>query len=100
MSISGATLFIFRSHLPPRPEVVLLHVRPSRGPHNNRCAQGVTRSLTDVVVSGVCLVGGFVSFMLFGVMTTQTYIYYKRFSDDCLKLKALVCKNQTKKMYD
>ncbi|KAJ7312542.1 beta-glucan synthesis-associated protein-domain-containing protein [Mycena albidolilacea] len=39
---------------------------------------------------GVCLVGGLVSFMLFGVMTTQTYIYYKRFSDDCLKLKALV----------
>ncbi|KAJ7891905.1 hypothetical protein B0H14DRAFT_3428334 [Mycena olivaceomarginata] len=39
---------------------------------------------------GVCLVGGLVSFMLFGVMTTQMYIYYKRFSDDCLKLKALV----------
>ncbi|KAJ7891914.1 hypothetical protein B0H14DRAFT_3693893 [Mycena olivaceomarginata] len=39
---------------------------------------------------GVCLVGGLVSFMLFGVMTTQTYIYYKRFSDDSLKLKALV----------
>ncbi|KAF7348653.1 hypothetical protein MVEN_01383700 [Mycena venus] len=39
---------------------------------------------------GVCLIGALVSFMLFGVMTTQTYIYYKRFPDDSLKLKALV----------
>ncbi|KAF7348645.1 hypothetical protein MVEN_01382600 [Mycena venus] len=39
---------------------------------------------------GVCLIRVLISFMLFGVMTTQTYIYYKRFPDDSLKLKALV----------
>ncbi|KAF7377850.1 hypothetical protein MSAN_00208500 [Mycena sanguinolenta] len=48
----------------------------------------------DNVVPGNTLgaleIGVLVSYMLFGVTTTQTYIYYHRFPDDPLKLKALV----------
>ncbi|KAF7377843.1 hypothetical protein MSAN_00207800 [Mycena sanguinolenta] len=39
---------------------------------------------------GALEIGILVSYMLFGVTTTQTYIYYNRFPDDSLKLKALV----------
>jgi len=51
----------------------------------------------DAVVSmnlnntlGAWQIGVLVSYVLFGVTTTQTYIYYSRFSADSLKLKALV----------
>ncbi|KAJ7837823.1 hypothetical protein B0H14DRAFT_3701866 [Mycena olivaceomarginata] len=41
--------------------------------------------LTSAVQSGV-----FISHVLFGVTTAQTYIYYSRFPDDSRKIKALV----------
>jgi hypothetical protein len=41
--------------------------------------------------AGVLQIGVLISYALFGVTTTQTYIYYSRFPDDSLKLKALVC---------
>jgi hypothetical protein len=37
--------------------------------------------------------------MLFGVTTTQAYIYYSRFPDDSRKLKALVGKHYTEEIY-
>jgi hypothetical protein len=40
--------------------------------------------------SGALQIGVFVSHVLFGVTTTQTYIYYSRFPDDSPKIKALV----------
>ncbi|KAJ6585353.1 hypothetical protein B0H19DRAFT_1250200 [Mycena capillaripes] len=39
---------------------------------------------------GAYQIGVLVSYVLFGVMTTQTYIYYSRFPDDSRKLKILV----------
>ncbi|KAJ6479466.1 hypothetical protein C8R47DRAFT_1136927 [Mycena vitilis] len=39
---------------------------------------------------GALLVGTLVSYALFGVATTQAYIYYGRFRNDLLKLKLLV----------
>ncbi|KAJ7660294.1 hypothetical protein DFH06DRAFT_1194197 [Mycena polygramma] len=39
---------------------------------------------------GALLVGTLVSYALFGVATTQAYIYYGRFRDDLLRLKLLV----------
>ncbi|KAJ6571665.1 hypothetical protein B0H19DRAFT_663997 [Mycena capillaripes] len=39
---------------------------------------------------GACELGVLVSYILFGVTTTQVYIYYHRFPDDSLNLKALV----------
>ncbi|KAJ7306807.1 hypothetical protein DFH08DRAFT_975843 [Mycena albidolilacea] len=39
---------------------------------------------------GAFLIGVLVSYVLFGVVTAQTYIYYCRFPDDSPKLKALV----------
>ncbi|KAJ7683932.1 hypothetical protein B0H14DRAFT_912656 [Mycena olivaceomarginata] len=39
---------------------------------------------------GVFQIGVLVSYVLFGVMMTQMYIYYTRFPDDSLKLKVLV----------
>ncbi|KAJ6571615.1 hypothetical protein B0H19DRAFT_1064682 [Mycena capillaripes] len=39
---------------------------------------------------GAFQIGVLVSCVLFGVLTTQTYIYYSRFPDDSPKLKALV----------
>ncbi|KAJ7306814.1 hypothetical protein DFH08DRAFT_901815, partial [Mycena albidolilacea] len=40
---------------------------------------------------GAFLIGVLVSYVLVGVATTQTYIYYGRFPDDSPRLKALVC---------
>ncbi|KAJ7347936.1 hypothetical protein DFH08DRAFT_866945 [Mycena albidolilacea] len=40
---------------------------------------------------GALQIGVFVSHVLFGVTTTQTYNYYNRFPDDSPKIKALVC---------
>jgi hypothetical protein len=40
---------------------------------------------------GALQIGVFVSHVLFGVTTTQTYIYYSRFPEDPPQLKALVC---------
>ncbi|KAF8139284.1 hypothetical protein K438DRAFT_715635 [Mycena galopus ATCC 62051] len=39
---------------------------------------------------GALLVGTLVSYALFGVATTQAYVYYGRFPDDSAKMKALV----------
>ncbi|KAJ7909645.1 hypothetical protein B0H13DRAFT_2316578 [Mycena leptocephala] len=39
---------------------------------------------------GAYQIGVLVSYALFGVTTTQTYIYYSRFPDDSPKLKTLV----------
>ncbi|KAJ6564568.1 hypothetical protein B0H19DRAFT_80456 [Mycena capillaripes] len=39
---------------------------------------------------GAYQIGVLVSYILFGVTTTQTYVYYSRFPDDSLKIKALV----------
>ncbi|KAJ7851106.1 hypothetical protein B0H13DRAFT_2360385 [Mycena leptocephala] len=39
---------------------------------------------------GAIQISVLVSYVLFGVITTQTYIYYSRFPEDSLKLKALV----------
>ncbi|KAF7377838.1 hypothetical protein MSAN_00207300 [Mycena sanguinolenta] len=39
---------------------------------------------------GALEIGVLVSYLLFGVTTTQTYIYYNRFPDDSPKLKAMV----------
>ncbi|KAJ7318285.1 hypothetical protein DFH08DRAFT_971360 [Mycena albidolilacea] len=39
---------------------------------------------------GAYQIGVLISYMLFGVTTTQAYIYYSRFLDDSRKLKALV----------
>ncbi|KAJ6572186.1 hypothetical protein B0H19DRAFT_1231737 [Mycena capillaripes] len=39
---------------------------------------------------GAFQIGVLVSYVLFGVTTTQTYIYYSRFPEDSRKLKALV----------
>ncbi|KAJ7842403.1 hypothetical protein B0H13DRAFT_2365239 [Mycena leptocephala] len=39
---------------------------------------------------GAFQIGLCISYVLFGVTTTQTYIYYSRFPDDSRKLKALV----------
>ncbi|KAJ6572234.1 hypothetical protein B0H19DRAFT_1231766 [Mycena capillaripes] len=39
---------------------------------------------------GALQIGVLVSYVLFGVTTTQTYIYYSRFPEDSRKLKALV----------
>jgi hypothetical protein len=40
--------------------------------------------------AGAVEIGVLVSYVLFGVTITQTYIYYSRFPDDSRKLKALV----------
>ncbi|KAJ7851103.1 hypothetical protein B0H13DRAFT_2360381 [Mycena leptocephala] len=40
---------------------------------------------------GAVEIGVLVSYVLFGVTTTQTYIYYSRFPDDSRKLKAFGC---------
>ncbi|KAJ7918943.1 hypothetical protein B0H13DRAFT_1990747 [Mycena leptocephala] len=40
---------------------------------------------------GALQIGVLISYVLFGVITTQTYIYYSRFPDDSRKLKVLVC---------
>jgi hypothetical protein len=47
---------------------------------------------------GALQIGIFVSHVLFGVMTTQTYIYYTRFPEDSPKLKALVRARQAEKV--
>jgi hypothetical protein len=39
---------------------------------------------------GALQIGVLISYVLFGVTTTQTYIYYSRFPDDSPKLKAFV----------
>ncbi|KAJ7867162.1 hypothetical protein B0H13DRAFT_2065674 [Mycena leptocephala] len=39
---------------------------------------------------GAFQIGVLISYVLFGVTTTQTYMYYSRFPDDSWKLKALV----------
>jgi hypothetical protein len=39
---------------------------------------------------GALQIGVFLSHVLFGVTTTQTYIYYSRFPEDPPQLKALV----------
>jgi len=39
---------------------------------------------------GALLIGTLVSYALFGVATTQAYVYYGRFPDDSLKMKSLV----------
>ncbi|KAJ7851090.1 hypothetical protein B0H13DRAFT_2360368 [Mycena leptocephala] len=39
---------------------------------------------------GALQIGVLISYVLFGVITTQTYIYYSRFPDDSRKLKVLV----------
>ncbi|KAJ7509009.1 hypothetical protein B0H11DRAFT_1360896 [Mycena galericulata] len=39
---------------------------------------------------GTFEIGVLLSYVLFGVTTTQAYIYYQRFSDDSRKLKFLV----------
>ncbi|KDQ56637.1 hypothetical protein JAAARDRAFT_36115 [Jaapia argillacea MUCL 33604] len=40
--------------------------------------------------SGALLIGGLISFWLFGIQTLQTYIYFDRYPDDSLRLKAMV----------
>ncbi|KAF7348633.1 hypothetical protein MVEN_01381300 [Mycena venus] len=47
-------------------------------------------SFNPDVTIGAFQIGVLVSYVLFGVMTTQMYIYYTRFPDDSLKLKVLV----------
>ncbi|KAJ7144996.1 hypothetical protein C8R43DRAFT_561970 [Mycena crocata] len=47
-------------------------------------------SFTPTPTIGALQVGVLVSYVLFGVTTTQTYIYYGRFLDDSRKLKCLV----------
>jgi adenine-specific DNA glycosylase len=47
---------------------------------------------------GALQIGIFVSHVLFGVTTTQTYIYYTRFPEDSPKLKALVRARQAEKV--
>ncbi|KAJ7886340.1 hypothetical protein B0H13DRAFT_2535094 [Mycena leptocephala] len=42
------------------------------------------------ITIGAYQIGVLISYVLFGVMTTQTYIYYSRFPDDSPKLKAFV----------
>ncbi|KAJ6557558.1 hypothetical protein B0H19DRAFT_1234748, partial [Mycena capillaripes] len=39
---------------------------------------------------GIFQIGVLISYVLFGVTTTQTYIYYSRFLEDSSNLKALV----------
>jgi hypothetical protein len=48
-------------------------------------------SSINVLFSGAFLIGVLVSYVLVGVLTAQTYVYYGRFPDDSPKLKALVC---------
>ncbi|TFK56458.1 hypothetical protein OE88DRAFT_1803162 [Heliocybe sulcata] len=45
---------------------------------------------TIAATSGALLVGGLVSFWLYGMQTVQTYLYYENYPDDGLFLKALV----------
>lgn len=40
---------------------------------------------------GALLIGLFISCCLFGVSTTQTYMYYTRFPKDSIWLKIMVC---------
>ncbi|KAJ7791336.1 hypothetical protein B0H14DRAFT_3890662 [Mycena olivaceomarginata] len=47
-------------------------------------------SLNLYTTIGAFLIGVLVSYVLVGVLTAQTYIYYGRFPDDSPKLKALV----------
>lgn len=51
------------------------------------------------MLSGALQIGVLVSYVLFGVTTTQAYIYYDRFPDDSPKLKALVCTIQTERRH-
>jgi hypothetical protein len=52
--------------------------------------------------AGVFQIGVLISYVLFGVTTTQAYIYYSRFPDDSPKIKGLVCNIQipTERPYD
>ncbi|KZT27537.1 hypothetical protein NEOLEDRAFT_1130514 [Neolentinus lepideus HHB14362 ss-1] len=45
---------------------------------------------TIPATSGALLVGGLVSFWLFGMQTVQTYLYFENYRDDALFLKILV----------
>jgi hypothetical protein len=49
---------------------------------------------SDLAASlGAVQIGVFVSHVLFGVTTTQTYIYYSRFPEDSQKIKSFgACK--------
>ncbi|KAJ7791337.1 hypothetical protein B0H14DRAFT_3890663 [Mycena olivaceomarginata] len=49
-----------------------------------------TASFNPHTTIGAFLIGVLVSYVLVGVATTQTYIYYGRFPDDSPRLKALV----------
>lgn len=42
------------------------------------------------MTAGALLVGTLVSYALFGVATTQAYLYSGRFPDESLKMKAMV----------
>ncbi|KAJ7272968.1 hypothetical protein C8J57DRAFT_1225290 [Mycena rebaudengoi] len=49
-----------------------------------------TSSFNAYGTLGAMQVGVMISYVMFGVSTTQTYIFYTRFVQDCLKLKLLV----------
>ncbi|KDQ63056.1 hypothetical protein JAAARDRAFT_29055 [Jaapia argillacea MUCL 33604] len=47
-------------------------------------------TITADETSGVLLIGGLISFWLFGIQTLQAYIYFDRYPNDSLRLKAMV----------
>jgi hypothetical protein len=57
---------------------------------------GLSNNVLFRLFAGASEIGVLFSYVLFGVMTTQTYIYYSRFPDDSRKLKALVRKQQNR----
>ncbi|KAJ7707049.1 hypothetical protein B0H14DRAFT_2646921 [Mycena olivaceomarginata] len=46
--------------------------------------------LNDTLAAGVLLVGTLVSYVLLGAVTLQVYVYYGRFPQDSIKMKAMV----------
>ncbi|KAF7348647.1 hypothetical protein MVEN_01382900 [Mycena venus] len=59
-----------------------------RGPRTTYMASDA--SFNPDATLGAFQIGVLVSYVLFGVTTTQAYIYYTRFPDDALRLKVLV----------
>ncbi|KAJ7889245.1 hypothetical protein B0H13DRAFT_2341587 [Mycena leptocephala] len=67
---------------------LLLSTPPREDPPT--CCMDPAASLNLNTTLGAFQIGVLISYVLFGVTTTQTYIYYSHFPDDSLKLKALV----------
>ncbi|KAJ7851096.1 hypothetical protein B0H13DRAFT_2284696 [Mycena leptocephala] len=67
---------------------LLLSTPPQEDPPTRRMDPAMSLNLNTTI--GAFQIGVLISYVLFGVTTTQTHMYYSRFPDDSWKLKALV----------